>query len=565
MSLAMANDSPFRILAGARTANPNFFSQDPVLRRLLPTLVSDRTWAWIAPQLDSMGAAAASEDTNRRSDIADKQSPVHRPYDANGNRIDAVDYHPAYHQLEELAYGSGMIGVKYDPELRAQYAGDLQVAGFALTYLFAQTECGLSCPACMTDGVARLVELYGDDRQKRDYIPRLAARTRDRLLRGAMFLTEKQGGSDVGANATRAVRHGDTWRLHGEKWFCSNVDAEAILILARPDGAADGTRGLGLFLMLRDLPNGERNAYRIDRIKDKLGVRSMPTGEVTIEGAVAEPVGDLGRGFKQMAEMLNLSRLYNAFCSVAIMRRSIFEATDYLRARNTFGRPAIEHPLVRENLADMNAEEIAAKHSVFRLAQQLDRADAGSATDTHLVRILTPMLKYSTAKLAVWCASEGIELCGGNVYIEESVMPRMLRDAQVLPVWEGTTNILVLDTLRAAGKGAHEALFAATGELLAGAESRSGSADDVARTRDLLAWTRRELAVIAGADHETAAPRAKRWTDRALLAYQLATLLATGDPIDRAAARRLMRRHVDPDIETSAEDRALLVDATVVA
>lgn len=554
----MAADTPFRILARERAAAPNFFSQDPVLQRLLPSLVSPPTWAWLEPELQRMGERAASAEVNRQSDVADKQPPVHRPFDAVGNRPDAIEYHPAYHALEDLAYGSGMIGVKYDPELRARYGADLQVAGFALTYLFAQTECGLSCPACMTDGVARLIELYGDDRQKRDVIPRLAARDRARLYRGAMFLTEKQGGSDVGTNATRAVRDGDAWRLHGEKWFCSNVDAEAVLILARPDGAPAGTRGLGLFLMLRDLPDGSRNGYRIDRIKDKLGVRSMPTGEVTIEGAVAEQVGDLDRGFKQMAEMLNLSRLYNAFCSVSIMRRVVFEATDYLRARDTFSKPAIGHALVRENLADLNAEEIAAKHAVFHLACQLDRADRGSERDTALVRMLTPLLKYTTAKLAVWAASEGIELVGGNGYIEESVLPRLLRDAQVLPVWEGTTNILVLDAMRAVSKGAHETLFAEIDARLSCAAGPEGD-----RARELVSWCWRELGALAKVGPEGAAPRAKRWGDRLLLAYELATLLADGGDVEAAAARRLARRHLDPDLETSADDIALLVDRTV--
>jgi hypothetical protein len=262
-----------------------------------------------------------------------------------------------------------------------------------------------------------------------------------------------------------------------------------------------------------------------------------------------------------MAEMLNLSRLYNAFCSVSIMRRAVFEATDYLRARDTFGKPAIGHALVRENLADLNAEEIAAKHVVFHLARQLDRADRGSERDAMLVRMLTPLVKYTTAKLAVWAASEGIELVGGNGYIEESVLPRLLRDAQVLPVWEGTTNILVLDAMRAASKGAHEALLAEIDARLARAAGAPGAEAD--RARELASWCRRELGALAKAGPERAAPRAKRWGDRLLLAYALATLLADGGDIEAAAARRLVRRHLDPEIETSADDLAALVDRTV--
>jgi alkylation response protein AidB-like acyl-CoA dehydrogenase len=365
----------------------------------------------------------------------------------------------------------------------------------------------------------------------------------------------------VGATGTRAVRDGEHWRLFGEKWFCSNVDAEAILTLARPDGAPEGTRGLGLFLVLRDR-DGRRNGLRIDRLKDKLGVRSMPTGEVTLDGAVGELVGDVGAGFKQMAEMLNLSRMYNAVCSIGLARRAIHESTEYLRARRTFGRPAIEHALVRETLADLNAEEIGGKHLVFTLTHHLGRADQGSAPDQLLVRILTPLVKYATAKTAVWAASEGIELHGGNGYIEDSVMPRLLRDAQVLPVWEGTTNILVLDALRACAKtAAHEALLEDIARRCAAAPAAMARVAE--RVHGLLGWARAELGRLAAAG-DAGLPRARRWTDRLLLAWEIALLL-DGDETAAAAARRLVRRHLDPELETSADDLAHLVDGTVSA
>lgn len=560
-------ETPFRVLSAARGPS-NFFTQDPVLDAILARILPSRTLAWIRPQLERMGELVPGY-VEERSAITDRKTPELVSFDRYGNRIDEVRYHPAYREMESVAYGSGMIGMKYDETLRAEHAGALQVSGFALSFLFSQAECGLSCPACMTDGVARVLELYASDAQKRREIPRLASTDPAKLARGAMFLTEKQGGSDVGANATRAVPQSDgTYKLYGQKWFCSNVDAELALVLARPEGAASGTKGLGLFLLPHRRPDGSLNGLRIDRLKEKLGVRSMPSGEVVLDGADAELIGDLGSGFKQMAEMLNLSRLWNAICSVAIMRRSIHEATEYLRARNTFGKPAIRHALVRQTLADLNAEEIASKHLVFKLAQLLSDGDAGDETAKALVRILTPLAKYWTAKGSVWAASEGIELLGGNGYIEDSPMPRLLRDAQVLPVWEGTTNILVLDGLRVVAKtGAHEVLIKEV-HRIAGRVPETLKLE-AARVVSLTHLASRDLARVAAEGPDAAAEVLKRAMDRLFVAYECALLIdhaSSGSsvaPIAGAALRRMIRRHVDPEAKTSEADLELLVDRTV--
>ena len=562
------SETPFRVLSAERSQSPNFFTQDPVLHAVLGRLLPEATRAWIWPQLEKMGAVVPAY-VEERSAVCDKQTPVLKPFDRYGQRIDEVVYPPAYREMERVSYGSGMIGMKYDPELRALHGGALQVAGFALSYLFAQAECGQSCPICMTDGVARVLELFGTKDQQRRHVPHLASRELEKLARGAMFLTEKQGGSDVGQNATRAVKQADgSWRLYGEKWFCSNVDGELALVLARPDDAPAGTRGLGLFLLPHWLPDGSLNGVRIDRLKDKLGVRSMPSGEVVLDGAKAELVGKLDAGFKQMAEMLNLSRLWNALCSVSGMRRAIHESTEYLRARKTFGKAAIEHPLVRETLADMNAEEIAAKVLTFTLVKLVAESDGGDPTAKQLVRVVTPLAKYFTAKAVVWAASEGIELLGGNGYIEDSPMPRLLRDAQVLPVWEGTTNILILDTLRAISKtGAHLVLFEDVRARLARApESLAREAKGIA---ELARLAEQDLAVIATEGPDAASGILRRFTDRLYLSYNLALLLdgaAENSPAGQsmaAALRRMLRRHLDPDARTSSQDIAALVDATV--
>src|SRR5438477_6757393 len=279
-------------------------------------------------------------------------------------------------------------------------------------------------------------------------------------------MTEQQGVSDVGANLVEARRENGHWRLHGRKYFCSNVGGEVVLALARPEGGQPGTRGLGLFLIPRVLPDGTRNCYRIDRLKDKLGTRAMATGEVTLEGAHAELVGDLERGFAQMTAMLNITRLHNAITAAAIMRRAVMLATAYAAQREAFGRNLQDHPLHREVLDQMACEADGALYLTMRMAQLLGRIEAGTADaiEVTLFRVGIALAKLYTGKQAVSVASEAIECFGGQGYMEDTALPRLLRDAQVLPIWEGTTSVLSLDVLRVLRKP--EALAALAGELI---------------------------------------------------------------------------------------------------
>ncbi|HYM62014.1 MAG TPA: acyl-CoA dehydrogenase family protein [Thermoanaerobaculia bacterium] len=444
----------------------SYWDASPRFRELCARKLGASDLAWAEPKLRAMGERAARE-VAPLAWIADRESPRLVTHDARGERVQRIDYHPAYREMERIAYGSGMIAMKYERSERREAA---PFVGFALGYLFAMAEMGLYCPLCMTDGVARVVTHYGTEEQIARVVPRLGATDRESLWTGGMFLTERAGGSDVGANETVARRGADgAWRLSGHKWFCSNVDADAVLVTARPEGAAEGTRGLRTFLMLtRDNPG-----FIIERLKEKLGVRSMPTGEVTLADAPAEEIG----GFAAIAEMLNLSRLYNSVAAVAVIGRAIHEARSYIERRRAFGRVVIDFPLVKETLADLEAEHAAALLLTFETVDALRRADAGDAEAASLLRILTPITKSVTGKLAVPCVSEAMELIGGNGYIEESPLPRLLRDAQVLPIWEGTTNILVLDAIRTARKErAHETMlarirphFPAEADALAGA------------------------------------------------------------------------------------------------
>jgi acyl-CoA dehydrogenase len=486
----------------------SYWDASPVFRDLCRRKLSEQAYAWAEPQLASMGLRAAREVAPLAA-IADVEEPQLVSHNARGERISHVEHHPSYREMERIAYGSGMIAMKYETH---EHSREAPFVGFALGYLFAMAECGLYCPLCMTDGVARVLTRYGTHDQVMRVVPHLTSTDPSTLWTGAMFLTERTGGSDVGANETVARRDADgTWRLTGHKWFCSNVDAEAALVTARPEHSPAGTSGLRTFLLLtRDNPG-----FVIERLKPKLGVRSMPTGEVTLNGAIAEEVG----GFAAIAEMLNLSRLYNAVASVAVIGRAVHEARHYIDRRHAFGRPIIEFPLAQETFFDLEAEQVAAMLLTFEAVDTLCKADAGDADAARLLRILTPITKAVTGKLAVPCVSEAMELLGGNGYIEESPMPRLLRDAQVLPIWEGTTNILVLDALRVMHKdGSQELLLSRTRTLFP-------------RETDALSYR------FASLDEHDA----RGWIDRLARLFQL-TLLAEaglGEYADRLRERPL--------------------------
>ena len=484
----------------------SYWEASPLFRKLCRRKLGDAAWRWAEPQLASMGERAAFEVAPLAA-IADRQSPRLITHDARGNRIDRVEYHPAYRDMERIAYGSGMIHMKYS---RHEHSTDAPFVSFAVGYLFAMAEMGLYCPLCMTDGVARVLTRHGTPQQIERVVPHLAATDRESLWTGGMFLTERAGGSDVGANETIARRDNDgTWTLTGRKWFCSNVDAQAVLATARPEGAEAGIRGIRTYLVLTRGNPG----VTIDRLKDKLGVRSMPTGEVTLHDAAAEDIGD----FSAIAEMMNFSRLYNAVASVAVIGRAIHEARWYIERRPAFGRRVIEFPLAEETLLDLEAEHIGALLLTFEAVDALRRADQGDEEAARLLRALTPVAKAVTGKLAVPCVSESMELTGGNGYIEESPMPRLLRDAQVLPIWEGTTNILALDTLRTARKErGHELILS--------------------RIR---AVSPREADALAASFDKLDERHARQWMDRLARAFELTLLEEFGET---SAVERLRSR-----------------------
>lgn len=454
------------------TRGINFYTADPDLSYHMRQSLSTEDFERAQGILSRMGEVA-SQRMDELAQVANRQGPVLIQYDKRGQRIDEVVFHPAYHELERIAYEDFAIAACTHREGALGWPGKVpQQVKFALGYLGMQAEAGVFCPVSMTDALARVLERHASEPFRRRFLPALIAMKMDELKQGAMFLTEKQGGSDVGLTATIArPRPGENfaddtlqpqWELWGDKWFCSNVSADLILTLARPEGAPAGTRGLGLFLVPRMLDDGTRNAYTINRLKDKLGTRSLATGEVTLHGAQAYLVGNLERGFVQMTEMINLTRIWAAFGSLAAMRRSFLEALAYTRERVAFGRPLAEHPLMRRQLVDLLIEVEGCAALAFETVAVLERVDRhGVEEDRRLLRILTPLSKYYIPKRGEYVTIEALEMLGGNGYIEEWANPRLLRDAIVNVVWEGSSNVIVLDVARAmAREGVDAALFA---------------------------------------------------------------------------------------------------------
>jgi alkylation response protein AidB-like acyl-CoA dehydrogenase len=515
----------------------NWWLDDEPFRRAVAARAGPELLRRAEPLLEEMGRLAP-EFFAPRAPLADRHRPALERYDRGGRRVDRVVYHPAYREMTEAAYGFGLVRP-------ADEAGPFpQIVKFALGYLFSQGEAGLYCPVCCTDGVARILERFEPGLAER-FVPRLTATDPRELLQGAMFMTEKAGGSDLSRIETEARPEGETWRLYGEKWFCSNVDAGLILTIARgPDGPT-------VFLVPAEV-DGVRNRYRIERLKDKMGVASMPTGEVVYEGAFAYRVGEPGDGVRVAAELFNISRIYNAVASVGGAKRALREAVAATRDRVAFGAPVIRQPLAMQDLARLTVELEANMALVLESVRFLDGLDAGEAEDhdRRMLRVLTPIAKLITGKFAVRAASEAMELLGGNGYIEDFDTPRLLRDAQVLPIWEGTTNVLTLDTVRSmAREGTLQAFLTDARRRLPVDGELGAPAKQVSQALDRLEV---EAGPVLGGDQHAA----RGLVERLATAYRAALLIEAGEAgSDRE--RQVARHYVDGFLLPGMEQGAL--------
>lgn len=424
----------------------NFADLDPALRPLLDRYLMPDDRARLEPVITELGELAAG-DLDRLAAAAEINVPTLRSYSPAGERIDEVDFHPAYGELVEAGFCRfGLAALSHRGVLGWSESAP-HVVKYALSYLFSQAEYGLGCPINMTDSAARVLEMFDPDSFRAE-IDALTSTDPTTHATGAMFMTEVDGGTDLGRTATVATDHGDHWTLSGRKWFCSNVTADVILTLAQVPGQGEGTRGLGMFLLPRLRPDGSRNSYRIDRLKNKLGTNSMASGEVSLLDAYARPVGDLSRGVHQMLEMVNHSRVSNVMRSTALMRRAVHEAVTHTRQRIVFGRALFDQPLMRRTLLGLQLDTEASLGVVLEIGDQLEKGDSGDERARVLARVLTPMAKYTVCKRGRWVTAEAMEVRGGNGYIEDWINPRLVRDAHLGSIWEGASNVVALDVLR---------------------------------------------------------------------------------------------------------------------
>ncbi len=436
----------------------NWFTADPYLPWLLRHLLDSATWPVAEKALTELGDLVP-EYIEPRMAVADANPPVLRTHDARGHRIDDIAFNSAYLEIERKIVEFGTIHAAYMPGWRGLDTPAPRVLVAALQYLFLESDQSImGCPVGMSDAMARCLS-HNDPALAKRFVPRLAD-DGDGYLRGAMLLTERYGGSDVGANAVEAIRESDTtWRLSGEKWFASCPHSDLFLVTARPVGAPSGTKGLGLFLVPRLLDDGSRNPFTIRRLKDKFGTRAMPSGEIEFDNTFAWQVGDVQRGMREMLDMINLTRICIAVVCAGAMRRNVYEALHHAKHRIAFSAPLIDHPLMADTLIEMAVDSHAATCAAFALADALDKADAGIAPYDDVVRLLTPLYKtYSTERARI-TATEGMEVRGGNGVINEWPEARILRDISVHAIWEGSSNVIALDVLRAIRHGAFPPLL----------------------------------------------------------------------------------------------------------
>jgi alkylation response protein AidB-like acyl-CoA dehydrogenase len=515
----------------------NFFAIDDGLRQLLALYLDPAIHRHLEPHFDRLGALAGGR-LDELAAVADKNPPVLHARDRQGRDEDWIEYHPAYREMERIAFADFQFhAMSHRGGVLGLGAPLPPVAKYAFQYLFVQAEFGLMCPISVTDTSIHLVAKYGSDDLKALLLPRMLSDDPASLWKGTQFMTEKAGGSDVGAIETSARHDGAVWRLFGEKWFCSHTDADVALLLARPEGAGSGTGGLALFAMPRRLEDGRRNSYRIVRLKDKLGTRSMASGEIRLEGAVGYPVGTLHNGFKQMLDQVNLSRLSHGVRAAAMMRRCLNEALQAARGRAAFGRPVVSYPLMRRQLMKLMVPTEQALSMVLFTADALARAGAGSAEAGQLLRFLTPLVKFRACRDNIAVATGAMEVRGGNGYIEEWVTARLVRDAHIGVLWEGTSNIIALDLIgRAVGKVfAHRALAQRLSERLSAA---TGVPDD--HRRDLGAALDRSIGLAEQVARDPRSEQLSRKAATALYNATSAVLLAHEGVQDPRDARRLL-------------------------
>ena len=423
----------------------NTYAGDHLLETYLEWKLGPDLLATMAPELLELGELAAGRLFElQRADRCNE--PALTQWDPWGERIDRIEVTPLWHEAERLAVRFGLVATPYERK-EGPWSRTRQ---FALAYLFHPVTDVYTCPLAMTDGAARTLLESRNSRLIERAVPHLTSRDPAQFWTSGQWMTESTGGSDVGLSQTTAHRDASgIWHLHGKKWFTSAANSQMALTLARPEGNGPGGSGLALFYLETHRSDGSLNGIRVERLKDKLGTRKVPTAELTLDGATAELVAGIADGTRAIEPMLKITRTWNSVCAVASMRHALALAQDYAGRRRAFGATLAEQPLHRETLADLEAVAAAAFLLTFFVIELLGRDEAGLVDDDEraLLRLLTPIVKLATGKQAIHVVSEALEAFGGAGYIEDTGIPVLLRDTQVLPIWEGTTNVLSLDAL----------------------------------------------------------------------------------------------------------------------
>ena len=541
----------------------NQYDSDPLLREHLERSLPEDLFRRFESEYRALGELGGGE--LYRATVEDRlNEPRHIEWDAWGHRVDRIEVTSVWKRAQVISAEYGLVAAGYDRELGSH----ARTHQHAMNYLVQASMDTYSCPLAMTDGAARTL-LDSENQELIDHaLPRLLSRDPASMWTSGQWMTERIGGSDVNQTETVARRDGDSWRLYGTKWFTSATTSEMAITLARPEGNPPGGRGLAVFyLELRDQEGRLRN-IQINRLKDKFGTRKLPTAELTLQGTPAIPVSGLENGVRKITPMLNITRTWNAIGAAYGMRRPVALAIDYARRRKVFGQPLNEMPLHVDTLAEMIAESEGAFLLAFRVVELLGRVEAGEAASSEelALRLLTSIAKLTTGKQVVSVSSEALECFGGAGYVNDTGLPKLLADAQVLPIWEGTTNVLSLDALKVLRQdGVWEAYL---GEI---------------RTR-LDAATDARLAESAGIA-QSAVDHAGRWLEQALddrvaqeagarrFAMTLGRALELALLVDHAqwcldhgkgeralaAARRFSRSRVDLVEDQSAVDESQLL------
>ena len=460
------------VQAAAQLADP--YRDDRVLQSWLARVLPDEQRHAAEPDFISLAQYAQFAYARQTGTVSSE--PTLTQWDVWGNRVDRIELTETWREGPALAAKHGLVADGHDRAL-GEFA---RVQQFAKVYLYHAASAFYSCPLAMTDGVATALRDASNTALRERVLPRLLSRDPATFWISGQWMTENAGGSDVAMSETTARRESDgAWRLDGRKWFTSAINAEFALALARPEGNPAGADGLALFGVETRDADGAWNGITIDRLKDKLGTRQLPTAEIHLHGTRAELVGEATHGVRAIAPVLQVTRLWNAFGALSTMQRCLALTRDYARRRVAFGKPLIEQPLFADTLAGWEAEVEAAFHLATEVALLLGRIESGKggAHDAALQRLLTPLAKMWICKLGVGIASETVEAFGGIGYLEDSGIPLLLRDAQVFPIWEGASNVQALDFLRALDRLGIDPLLDALDGWLEAAEGVASEAD----------------------------------------------------------------------------------------